>query len=245
MNKKKRIPSGNFPLYLAVYYYANAATVHLLLKRGARVNETNNMGNTALHEACQNALENEAGLLVKFGANINARNCEGKTPFELLPNNPSSNATSRVIIREAVKREALGQTLCEGYQIMVQSCERYSRFDRECREEVMRMRNEKIDVEDSAVSFFDIFSKTEEKLVALARSENIVTAFEKSDYLTLFRIYAGDLTTNFEMAKERANFLMSVEDGLLDVLGDVLPAPIVRKMAGYIIEDGGIIENEL
>ena len=84
------------------------------------------------------------------------------------------------------------------------------------------------------MSFFYIFSKKEEKLVPLATNENIIKAFETSDYLTSFRIYAVDLTTNFQMAKKRANFVMSVEDCLVERLSGILPAPIVRKIAAYV-----------
>ena len=240
MNKKTR-NSGKFPLYLASRHSFN---VHLLLKRGARVNQADNAGNTALHNACKNEVKDVATLLVKFGADINARNCEGEVAFDLLPNSASSEATARVIIQEAVKREALGQFVYEEYKQKVQSDERYSRFDRECREEVERMRSEKIDAENSAVSYFDIFSKDEERLVKLARNKNIVTAFDSIDYLTIFWIYDDDLTAKFENAKERANFLMSVEDFLLDMFGHILPAPIVQKVAAYI-KYGDIIENEL
>ena len=156
------------------------------------------------------------------------------TAFELLPNEPSCGATAKAIIREAVKREVLGQTLCEGYKITDQSCEKYLKIDQKCRAEVEHMRSERIDVEDNSASFFYIFSKKEEKLVPLATNENIVKAFETSDYLTSFRIYAVDLTTNFQMAKKRANFVMSVEDCLVERLSGILPAPIVRKIAAYV-----------
>ena len=194
--------------------------------------------------ACQVGHAEAAALLLKFGADLNARNCEDKTPFELLPNRPSSEGTARVVIREAVKREALGQPLCEGYKQMAQSHENYSQFDRECREEVMRMQSEKIDTENSAISFFYIFSINEEKLAVLVRNKNIVTAFETSDYLASFSTYAGDLTTKFEMAKMRANILRSVEDYLVDVSGDALPAPIVQKIATYV-KSGDINEIKL
>ena len=210
------------------------ASVHLLLKRGARINEANDPGNTALHVACMRGFKDVAALLVKFGADMNACNKEGKTPFELLPNSPSSEATARIIIREAVKREALGQSLREGYKQMAQSCETYLKFDQEFCEEIKRMRSEWIYVEDSAVSFFDIFSKSEKKLAALARNKNIVTAFETSDYLASFGGYAVDLTTKFQEAKRCANFLISMEDCLDDMLGDMLPAPILQKVAVYV-----------
>ena len=220
------------------------ASVHLLLKRGAHINEVDDVGDTALHTACIGGYEDVAALLVKFEADLNACNKEGKTPFELLPNRPSSEATARIIIREAVKREALGQSLCEGYKQMAQSCETYSRFEMECHEQVKRMQSEKIDAANSAISFFYVFSSYEEKLAALARNEKIVTAFETSGDLELFWIYADDLTTKFEAAKKRANFLMSFEDCLDDVLGDILPAPILQKIAAYV-QYVDIIENEL
>ena len=197
--------------------------------------------------ACENGLADVAALLLTFGADLNARNQEGKTPFELLPYRPSSEATARVVIREAVKREVLGQSLCAEYKQMVQSCENYTQFDRECREELKQMQSEKIDIEDSAVSVFYIFSMDEEKLVALARNKKIITAFESSCYMASFRIYADELTelrTKCEMAKKCANFLRTVEDCLDDVLGGFLPTVVVQKIA-VCVNYGHIIENEL
>ena len=219
-------------------------SLHLLLKRGARVNETTHTGDTALHVACLTGRADMAALLLKFEANINARNREGKMPFELLPKHPSSEATAQIIIKEAVKRETLGQPLSEGYKQMVQSCENYLKFDQECRDEVKRMRSEKIDAEHSAVSYFYIFSMDEEKLKGLARNKKIVTAFESSNYLSLFRIYASDLTAKFEVAKVRAKSLMSIEDCLVDMFNDILPVSIVQKVVAHV-KFGDIIEKEL
>ena len=66
----------------------------------------------------------------------------------------------------------------------------------------------------------------EEKLAALARNETIVTAFESSGYVALFRIYDDELTTKFEVAKKGANF----------------SAPTVQKIGAYV-KYGYIIEN--
>ena len=182
-------------------------SLHLLLKRGARVNEATNTGLTALHVACRNGLAEVTALLLEFGADLNARNQEGETPFELLPNSPSSEATAQIIICEAVKREALVQSLCKGYTQMVQSCETWSRFEQECREEVKRMQSEKIDIEDSAISFCYILSIDEEKLAALVRNERIVTAFESTGYVASFGIYTGNSRRSLKWLKSARIYL--------------------------------------
>ena len=226
------------PLLLASYMNC-PDTVHLLLKRGARINEAIESG-TALHIACWKGQAGVAALLLEYGADLNACNQEGQTPIELLSNRRSSDVTARILICEAVKREALGQSLCERYKQTVQSCEKYSKFEQKCSEEIKRMQCEKIDIEDSDISLFYIFSMDEEKVAALARNQNIVAAVETGSCLASFNMYRVDLITKFEGAKKRANFLMSVED----LLDNILPAPIVQKIAGYI-KEGDILENQL
>ena len=216
------------------------ASLRLLLDRGARINEKSDQGYTALHVACENGIADVAILLLEYGADINVRNCEGKKAFELLPNTQSSEATARIIIRETVKREALGEPLCQGYKRMVRSCENYLKYDLECREEVNQMRNTKIDVGDSAVSLFYIFSQNDEKVATLTRNRDIVKTVEISNCLASFMIYATDLIAKFEMAKSRANFLTKAEDFLVNSLDDTLPTPIVQKIAAYL-ESGDII----
>ena len=47
-------------------------------------------------------------------------------------------------------------------------------------------------------------------------------------------IYGFDLTMKMERAKQRANFLIGIEDYLVDVFNDLLPAPILQKIATYV-----------
>ena len=128
-----------------------SAAVHLLLERGASINEINDAGETALHKSIEFEFEDVAALLVKFEVDMSVRNNEGKTALQLLQNRPSSEGIARNIIREAVKRETLGQPICEEYRQMVQFYEEYSKFDQECRDEVERMRSKRIDEEDHVV----------------------------------------------------------------------------------------------
>ena len=51
------------------------------------------------------------------------------------------------------------------------------------------MRRQRINVDDSAVSYFYIFSKYEKyKLATLSRNEEIEAAFETSDCLASFKV---------------------------------------------------------
>ena len=168
---------------------------------------------------------------------------ESIEPFKLLTDSLASEATAQAIISEAVKREELGQSICEGYKQMAQSCENYSKFYHMCREEVKRMRSERVDV-DSTVSFFDILSKNDEKLATIFRNKKIITALNTNEYLKSFRIYGYDLSTNLRRAKRRAHFLIRSEDSLDEVLGEILPASILQKIAAYVEYDD-IIEDEI
>ena len=47
----KKTPKGNFPLFLVAMDDCQAS-LHLLLRRGAQINERTNRGMTALHIAC-------------------------------------------------------------------------------------------------------------------------------------------------------------------------------------------------
>ena len=235
-NVNSKTDKGLFSLFLAAKSN-NITSLRVLLKRGVRVNATTHRCETALHVACKKGFAEVVALLLDFGADMCVRNRRGKMPLQLLPNRPSSRAILQTIVREAVKRETLGQSLYDRYEQMIQGCENCSKFDQECREEIRRMRSQKIDTEDTNCrSFVYIISIIdEEKLTALARNETIVTAFKSSG--ASFRIYAVELTKKFKQAYKRAKFISRVEDRLDDVLGGVLPAAVVQKMAAYVKYD--------
>ena len=157
-----------------------STSLRLLIKHGARVNKVSYIctpyrDNIVLNVACNQQLADAVALLHQYGADMNVRNGE---------------ATARIAIREAVRREALGQPLCEDYINMAQSREDYLKFEQECREEVKRMKSEGIETNDSAVSLFKMLFMNEEELARIARNQNIVAGFEEINCLVSFNIYA-------------------------------------------------------
>ena len=64
------------PLFLALERH-RPATIRLLLARGARLEDKNNQGNTALMEGCKRPFVDQIDLLIERGANVNARGLNG------------------------------------------------------------------------------------------------------------------------------------------------------------------------
>lgn len=59
-----------------------------LLKRGADVNDENAYGRTALHQAVKCSSEEVIAMLLLHGANMDARDVDGKTPLDIAEARP-------------------------------------------------------------------------------------------------------------------------------------------------------------
>lgn len=78
-------PQGAPPLNAAAFY-GRTQVMEILRKRGAKLEGVNERNETALHAACMRDTEVNAQavrLLLKWGANRNAKNVDGETPFAL------------------------------------------------------------------------------------------------------------------------------------------------------------------
>lgn len=63
-------------------FHGNMALTELLIEKGANLNVTDAMGNSALHWAAINNEKEVVKLLLDKGADVNVRNCQfGKTPL--------------------------------------------------------------------------------------------------------------------------------------------------------------------
>jgi len=85
---------GNTPLHLvASNPEADADDVRFLAERGARVDATNDRGETALHAAMTQRGLDVAESLVALGANIKARAMDGSTPLHVAAGNKRMSST--------------------------------------------------------------------------------------------------------------------------------------------------------
>ena len=74
---------GNTALHIAVAAHADAAALGLILDRKALVNARNKAGDTALHYAVRDDLQDTGELLIARGADIFANNARGESPLYL------------------------------------------------------------------------------------------------------------------------------------------------------------------
>jgi ankyrin repeat protein len=74
---------GNTALHIAVAAHADTAILELILDRKALVNVRNKAGDTALHFAVRDELQDTGELLIARGADIFANNANGESPLYL------------------------------------------------------------------------------------------------------------------------------------------------------------------
>lgn len=96
-------PGGSTPLMYAVFY-GDAATVSLLLDRGANPNIANDAGATALMWAAGD-LE-KTRLLVDHGADVNARSDGGRTPLMITAGRGGSGAAVKFLLEHGANPSA-------------------------------------------------------------------------------------------------------------------------------------------
>jgi len=77
-----KVPPGSWsPIHAAVPF---PKSLEWILENGARVDQTNGEGDSALHIACDIAMTESVTLLLKHGASVSATDSEGRTPLHVL-----------------------------------------------------------------------------------------------------------------------------------------------------------------
>jgi uncharacterized protein len=75
-------PKGRTPLMVACAYYSGKSICSMLIEKGANVNVTAQDGITSLMLAAENAKLDVVELLLRHGANPNAKDGSGKTAYD-------------------------------------------------------------------------------------------------------------------------------------------------------------------
>ncbi len=101
-------PNGWFPLLFAVERKRHNILGDLLLRPTIQINKTLPDGTTVLHVAAQNNDPVAAKLLLVSGADVNAVNDNGTTPFMMLAHHKSSTNLSQIkrVFQDAIANAA-------------------------------------------------------------------------------------------------------------------------------------------
>ncbi|XP_076279889.1 uncharacterized protein LOC143208872 [Lasioglossum baleicum] len=208
-----------------------------------------------LHKAVMQKQVKMAKLLIKYGANVNAKDSEGATPIfyainkrdtemiELLLINGADikfhpniqrvkSPTTKLLKQHIAKMEAAGSYVSERNLWWISRDYKISHFLNKCDAEVQIMKRKKID--NSCTSFYDILTKNTSEL---ARNESIVKALKSDDYKTMFPIYASTIDSRFRRWVEREELLEQVRNKFLPSLFkslNELPFLCTEKIFSYL-----------
>lgn len=88
VNSPDVLLNSGWPLIVHAAYFCHHPIIQLLIKHGANVNIVNDTGDTALHAVCKSGVEpgsetimKTVNELVSFGANLDAKDFNGRTPL--------------------------------------------------------------------------------------------------------------------------------------------------------------------
>lgn len=185
----KKTSGALSPLYLSVLCEDNSIP-ELLLEKGARVNDTNTGGRTALHEACDNCRLELVSLLLEHGADPNILDDEGRTP--LSGGCGQDIDVQEVLIKELALLKSTGQKVCKENMGFLQEDQELEDIFEDCLRELRRTKNRKF---SRTLSLYDVLRlrKDLDTLSSAVMAEDFVLKYRASWYRENFRIYGSDL----------------------------------------------------
>ncbi|XP_076285931.1 transient receptor potential cation channel subfamily A member 1-like [Lasioglossum baleicum] len=238
----------------------NLKIVEDILMEGADVNmlliANSSIGRfLPLHKAVMQRQLEMANVLIKYGANVNAKDSDGATPIfyainkmdtemiELLlingadikfhPNIQRVKCSATKLLKQHMaKMKAAGLYVSERNLWWISRDYKISNFLNKCDAEVQIMKRKKID--NSCASFYDILIKNTSEL---AKNESIVKALKSDDYKTMFPIYASTIDSRFRRGVEREELLEQVRNKFLPSLFkslNELPFLCTEKIFSYL-----------
>jgi hypothetical protein len=115
VNSQNRI--GWTPLHIASrLVQPNIDVVQLLLERGVDVNARAKDSCTALHEASGYGTPEAVRLLLEYGADMEMKNDNGKTPYQTMSGTPRDKASKLKLLKEYSAQSSTAQGLSDGWQ---------------------------------------------------------------------------------------------------------------------------------
>lgn len=227
--------NGISPLILTVETH-EVDLVELLLSNGAEVNAKIYDGKTALHIACFIFLNDAIKLLIQKGADINVEDNDGKTPFsQLFIEDKPDFICLKIMIEEISKLYSQNLPVSKKDLDLIQSNPNYQEYFEFCLAQLSEMTEI---IFYPPYSYYSVLkmSKNIKKLAKLTKNAEFVEKFESN--LPKDVMYGDDLRMIFYEATQLRDQTLTVNTRLRTVLGDILPAVVMRKLVDNLsVED--------
>jgi hypothetical protein len=226
-NVNAKTKSSIFPLYLAIEY-STPSIIELLLKKGAHINEKTSQGLTALHIACKNGSKRKIDVLLNYGADINSKSEVVSTPLYWL--DTRSKLAKNTIARHVAELKFRNLFVHEENLFIIQVYSDWQILYEEYFCELERMTTKKI---YNNISFYQILSKTSNKLLPLLRNNDFVSAFKSTNLQEFFPLYEKELNMKFAKAKKKKKQLDFMKTRLKSIFDQQLPDIALERILLY------------
>ncbi|XP_058808554.1 ankyrin-3-like [Phymastichus coffea] len=167
---------------------------------------------------CSIAFQNQYGLYSE---------CE----CDLYEENEVNDAIT-VFVKHIVILASMNRKVCtENYNI-IQSNNFSKNLQMECLNEISKMKEKKL---YHLISFYDIVSKDYNSLAALARNEDLIQAFQITNYAYEFPLYYDTIKEQFEKAQERNCLLERAVLLFTNLTNFTLPQSIIENIFDFLL----------
>lgn len=189
------------PLHLAISF-GDASTIEELLQNGAKVNETDNKGRTALHLAYGYDLK-KVSVLLDNGADINMYDKRRKTPLMCAVDYKNN---INIFIKYLALLKFQHQPVCFENSECLRLRKNLQKMFDDCLKELQRMKNEEL---YNGFTLYDILKmrKQKKKLIFLTKHKDFIEAFKLNWNRESYENYGPDLGSVFEDALKSTDLL--------------------------------------
>lgn len=221
---------GHTPIYLATRFKGYTNATRLLIEAGASIHEKDTSGRYPIHGACETESLRNIHLLLSLGADINATDNKGYTPYDSMDKKELSEAGCLVVKHFALIAE-------KGGQISDRDMNHVNVFGfyhyRSCMNELKKLKETNV---CDGVPYFSLLSENMHRILKLMRKSALIQNF-KRDSKNLFKtfpIYCYMLWQSFEIAESQYKMFLRKMDPLYKAFQGVIPILVVDRIAHYL-----------
>lgn len=206
----------------------------LLLRRGAAVDATTDLGDTALTLAVQRTdfeVSRIVEVLLEYGASLTDEHW-GWNVLGIAAESECSIQTMNYLVRHVARLQCLNLNVCQTVLKAVETSNFYNGFYQQCLLELEQAEGTKF---YNNVSIFNILMSSDKVISGYARNQELVQALQERDYDHVFPIYFSWLKKRFYAAVEEQRLQKFAAISLSNIFGLGDPFhPVIQKILSFM-----------